>query len=433
MTDSVYDLCRKREISCRYPAQPRIFSARVYGKLYEKFNAGALIDPGGAAGHRESPYGSVFNLEFSPQGDFVVTVCANRAIVVYDPRYHSKVHAIPYAHQDCVNCVTFLSDTLFATCSDDCTIRLWDFRNLHSSVGVLRGHKNWVKNIEYDRASRYLFSIAFHDGLRYWDLDNLDAYSGEGEDPGNLVSTLSDPVRMRLSPDGSKMFVSSRLSRCLVISDFDGKRLSDKQDTYKSFVQNPRDIRTQQELLTLTSNKPSLHILYGQRRRQEHRVVMSAIFHPSSQFLGLRHVDMQGEELKQELTSLFALRSAYIPYLSVEDLQYQYLKYVDEDSPDESINFIKEICFSRDGRVLASPHRNGVRLLSVDSVCTAADAYYDDRYYSQQKASGCPDLDEVCFISGHSSPVLTCKFAHHDLILASGSLEGTVAFSKPQL
>ena len=388
------------------------------------------MNPGG---HKESPYGAVFNVEFSPRGDFVVAACEARAVVVYDPRYNFKVHAIPHAHEDCVNCVTFLDDTLFATCSDDHTIRLWDFRNLRSRLGILTGHTNWVKNIEYDRNSGYLFSVAFQDGVRFWDLNNLDAYSGHQGEYNNRVQTLQDPVRMRLSPDGSKMFVSSRRNQCLLISDFDGKRLGEVEDLYGRFQQRPQDQTIQTEAQSLSCNKPSLHVMCSTWRGHRKRVVMSMVFHPSGQLLGLRHVDVKGEEFQHELLSLFALQTTYSPYLSVEDLQSQYLKFVDEYSSDDSNDFIKEICFSRDGRVLASPHGNGVRLLSVDSACTPMDIYYSESFFSEQKNDMCPNFEELCVTSGHSAPVLTCKFAHHDLILASGSLNGSVAFSTPQL
>lgn len=425
-------------MDCSHDARSHIFSRKVYSKLYGKFcQENVLTQPGTTEYSDENQLGSVFNLDFSPEGDFVVTVRSGHGFVVYDPRQRRKLHCQYCAHDDCVNCVTFLNSYLFATCSDDRTIRLWDFRNLHSSLGILRGHQHWVKNIEYDDTSGFLFSIAFQDGVRFWDINNIEAYSNEVQHRDNRIATLSDPVRMRLAPDRSKMFVSSRKSQCLIINDFDGKKLlNDKfvQELHKHFSLDPQSEIIQEQLMQLTANRPSLHVLCGSRGKQMYRIVMSVTFHPSGEFVGMRHTDVGVRIIDQELTSLFDLRQdLYTPYIGAQDVQHKYLRYVDENSPPNSEDFIKEICYSRDGRILASPYENGIRLLTIDSQCTPPDVYFDNRYQSQHKEDRCPDFEEVLRMPGvHQSPVLTCKFAHHDLILASGALAGTVTFSKPQ-
>ena len=420
-------------MDCSYDTRPHVFSRGVCSKLYGRFHRSDVLTETGHSAN-ESHLGSVFNLDFSPEEDFVVAVRSGRAFVIYDPRLRSKIHCRYAAHDDCVNCVTFINNRTFATCSDDCTVRLWDFRNVRFPLGVLRGHQNWVKNIEHDRASGMLFSIAFQDGVRYWDIENPAVYSSH-EVKDNLIATLNDPVRMKLAPDGSKMFVSSRKSRCLVISEFDAKNLLDVQELHKLFLVNARDETVQEKLMQLSTNRPSLYTLCGARGTQKHRIVMSVAFHPSGQFVGMRHTDVGNGDIHQELTSLFDLREdLYTPVVEARQTQHKYLRYVDDNSPIESRDYIKEISFSRDGSVLASPHQNGVRLLRLDPQCTSPDVYFDSRYYSRHKEDCCPDFEEVlCTPSTHLSPVLTCKFAHHNFILASGSLAGTVAFSNPQI
>ena len=60
------------------------------------------------------------------------------------------------AHEDSVNCICFLDNRLFATCSDDTTVALWDARYLKKKLKSMRGHSNWVKNIEYSAKDNYL-------------------------------------------------------------------------------------------------------------------------------------------------------------------------------------------------------------------------------------------------------------------------------------
>lgn len=429
-----YSLCRKREVDCYYHIRQHVFRNNIYSKLYGKLHRSHIYPVPDLSG----PSGSVFNLAFSPEEDYLVAVLAERAFVIYDPRIHKTVHYQHEAHHDCVNCVTFISERQFATCSDDCTISLWDSRNFKSPLGILWGHQGWVKNIEYDRTSGLLFSVAFQDGVRFWSLDNLAAYSSieEGEERGNMVATLQDSIRMRLAPNGSKMFVSARNSQCLLIDKFDGKKLHEYQEIHKNFLSKLNDYSFNDRLEILPHNRPSIITLCGDRgTQQKYRIVMSFAFHPSGDFVAMRHTDTSNGHAQQELTSLFDLRQdSYTPLISAEQTEHKYLRYIDDKSPTESADYIKEICFSSDGRVVASPHENGVRLLSLDPQSTSADLYFDHRYHSLHKADRCPDFEETLNLPNiHQSPVLTCAFSHHNFLLASGSLAGTVAFSAPQI
>lgn len=434
-TSSTYRLVAERQVNFwNYASQLQTFSKKVHTKLYGCFKDGGGGNTGTYSG--DSPYGSVFNLEFSPVEDTAIAVCANRAILVYDPRTSSKVHVVPHAHENCVNCVTFLDNFSFATCSDDQTIRLWDIRNLISNTGVLRGHKNWVKNIEYDKKTGILFSIAFFDGVRAWDLNKLDLYSSEETD--NLVLSVPDPVRVKLSPDSSKMFVSMRKNKCLVIDNFDGNSLGEIKSSVEKVMGTPLDRKLMKELKKRRINKPSVHILSGMRGAFSFRAVMSIAFHPSGNFVGLRHIDVRDESLLQELTTLYDIRNEdkeYTPVLGIDKTQQKFLKYVDESSPLEALEYIKEICFSRDGRILASPFEGGVHLLAIDRACTPMDLFYDERFHSPEKTFRCLEFQEVkvCHSRDHGAPVLTCKFANNDLLLGTGCLQGRVSFHRPQL
>ena len=62
---------------------------------------------------------------------------------------HHRRQSVHNAHSDCINFVRFLDTRVFATCSDDTSVALWDVRYLKSRMRTLHGHSNWVKNIEY--------------------------------------------------------------------------------------------------------------------------------------------------------------------------------------------------------------------------------------------------------------------------------------------
>lgn len=100
--------------------------------------------------------------------------------------------------------------------------------------------------------------------------------------------------------------------------------------------------------------------------------------------------------------------------------------------------YIKELCFSTDGRVIASPFGNGVRLLSFNAEC--ADMWYGlssqsvmgtDCHSAERKPAG--TLHELSTIGGHSDVVVTTKFSPVHPIFVSGCLGGKIVWHQPVL
>ena len=65
----------------------------------------------------------------------------------------------------------FLDSRVFATCSDDSTVALWDARNLRSRIRTLQGHSNWVKNIEFSQRDGLLVTSGFDGSIYTWDIN----------------------------------------------------------------------------------------------------------------------------------------------------------------------------------------------------------------------------------------------------------------------
>ena len=416
---SLHELLERRQTGKIVPSIFDLVSTALYRNSWKNTTCGPAF--------YTMMCGSVFNIEFSPTDSVAVAACANGSLTTHDPRRSAKVHIVPHAHDEGANCITFLSDYVFVTCSDDTTIKVWDLRKLQSSVAVLKGHRGWVKNIEYDARSGLLFSVAFNDGVRAWSVLQPELHNTRQAD--NLVLSLNDPVRLRIAPDSSKMLVCLRKNVCLVVDHFDGVALRHVSADIAEFVQQRRAPSGLEK--SKTTNRPSLHVLSSIKERVGFRSVMSASFHPSGNFVAMRHIDIRNRAIQQELLSIYDLRNPSSVRI-VHD-ERNYLKYADEFSDEETLDIIKEIHYSPDGKVVASPHHNGVRLLSVDEDCTSADVFFDDRFHSPERALCSPDMDVVHTLSGHKAAVLTCRFAHHDMLLASGCFEGVVHFHQPQL
>ena len=65
----------------------------------------------------------------------------------------------------------FLDTRVFATCSDDTMVALWDARYIKSRLRTLKGHSNWVKNIEFSYRENCLVTSGFDGAIYLWDIN----------------------------------------------------------------------------------------------------------------------------------------------------------------------------------------------------------------------------------------------------------------------
>ncbi|GFR59070.1 DDB1- and CUL4-associated factor 10 [Elysia marginata] len=92
--------------------------------------------------------------------------------------------------------------------------------------------------------------------------------------------------------------------------------------------------------------------------------------------------------------------------------------------PNVGQGYIKEQSFSPDGRIIASPFANCVRLLAYDSEC-------------HELCDAVPlkprPLRQVALIAGNKSSVLTSTFSPVQLLYAAGAEDGSISFCSPKL
>ncbi|XP_011166000.1 DDB1- and CUL4-associated factor 10 [Solenopsis invicta] len=167
-------------------------------------------------------HGGVFNLEYSPDGSLLLAACEKKSILMFDPLCRKLIHAIDNAHNDCVNCVRFLDQRMFATCSDDSTVALWDARNLKQRIRTLQGHSNWVKNIEYSPSDSLLLTSGFDGSIYTWDINSFT----ENSFVYNRVFHTNGLMRTRLTPDTSKMLICTTSGYLIIIHNLKLSTLS---------------------------------------------------------------------------------------------------------------------------------------------------------------------------------------------------------------
>lgn len=99
------------------------------------------------------------------------------------------------------------------------------------------------------------------------------------------------------------------------------------------------------------------------------------------------------------------------------------LYYIEE--PNKGRGFIKELCFSADGRVICSPFGFGFRLLAFSANCGELST-------SRCQEGKEQELMEFKFIKCHSDIVVSTKFSPRQTLLASGCLRGKVMWHQPK-
>ncbi|XP_056281510.1 DDB1- and CUL4-associated factor 10 [Pseudoliparis swirei] len=382
-------------------------------------------------------HGAVFNLEYSPDGSVLTVACEQTEVLLFDPISSKHIKTLTEAHEDCVNNIRFLDNRLFATCSDDTTIALWDLRKLNSKVCTLHGHASWVKNIEYDTNTRLLVTSGFDGNVITWDTNRFT----EDGCPHKKFFHTRYLMRMRLTPDCSKMLISTSSGYLLILHDLDltqslevgsyrmlrarrtplssdgGTSASrsagtPRQGNDSSKIHPPREgLPPRNSLEVLTPEIP------GERDRGN--CITSLQLHPKGWAALIRCSSNMDD---QEWTCVYEFQDAAPTHPLVSPrCSLRLTHYIEEANVGRG--YIKELCFSPDGRLICSPYGYGVRLLAFDESC-------GELVDCMPVQTSC--LREIRSIYSHSDVVLTTKFSPTHCQLASGCLSGRVALYQPK-
>ncbi|XP_041713635.2 DDB1- and CUL4-associated factor 10 isoform X1 [Coregonus clupeaformis] len=442
-SNSLFSMLQSRTIRRGLFVDPSRDNFRTMTNLYSSMSPAA-----DSVNLNTQTHGAVFNLEYSPDGSVLTVACEQTEVLLFDPISSKHIKTLVEAHEDCVNNIRFLDNRLFATCSDDTTIALWDLRKLNSKVCSLHGHASWVKNIEYDTSTRLLVTSGFDGNVITWDTNRFT----EDGCPHKKFFHTRYLMRMRLTPDCSKMLISTSSGYLLILHDLDltqslevgsyrmlrARRTPLSPDGSASASRSsgaPRQgndsskIHPHREGL---SPRNSLEVLTPEipGERDRGNCITSLQLHPKGWAALIRcSSNMDDQEVShltpqnpQEWTCVYEFQdgSPTRPPVSPR-CSLRLTHYIEEANVGRG--YIKELCFSPDGRLICSPYGYGVRLLSFDENC--------------MELSDCLPVQTSCLrevrsIYSHSDVVLTTKFSPTHCQLASGCLSGRVALYQPR-
>ncbi|CAH0554462.1 unnamed protein product [Brassicogethes aeneus] len=459
-------------------------------KLYSKFNNYVVKSERNKS---SNCLGGIFNLEFSLDGRILVAACEGKQVLLYDAANQRMMHTIENAHKNCVNCIRFLDDKTFATCSDDTSIKLWDTRYLKSAKKTLHGHSNWVKNIEYSEKENVMVTSAFDGSIYAWNLKSPTENSMLYE----KVFLMNGLMRTKLSPDGTKMVISTTNGYMIIVHDLNLENLaldlrSFRPNLYRlmqtsdqnfpvgtifNYLFNPNRKRNRIEFIedfqndaevisslqihphgwcavsrnldcTETEEWTSVHDI--QKRNpsdyenafkyieEEEDVEEETNQRPTDLWMGYR--ENRDRMVLQNLYENYQLamgiinsgligRNSYQAYFQHHPEQRNKIiknlkrmtHYVKEKNVGKG--YIKELCFSSDGRIICSPYGKGVRLLGFNE--------------SMQELSYCvpeepKELQTLLELNDyHKDVVVSCKFSPNHLQFVSGCLGSEIKWYQP--
>ncbi|XP_006629916.1 DDB1- and CUL4-associated factor 10 [Lepisosteus oculatus] len=406
---------------------------RTMTSLYSSMN------PADSVNLSTRTHGAVFNLEYSPDGSVLTVACEQTEVLLFDPISSKHIKTLVEAHEDCVNNIRFLDNRLFATCSDDTTIALWDLRKLNSKVCSLHGHASWVKNIEYDTNTRLLVTSGFDGNVITWDTNRFT----EDGCPHKKFFHTRYLMRMRLTPDCSKMLISTSSGYLLILHDLDltqsldvgsyrilrARRTTLSSDNSTSGSRCTRSSRHGNESIKIPSQpsqregaspRNSLEVLTPEipGERDRGNCITSLQLHPKGWATLIRCSSNTDD---QEWTCVYEFQEGTPVRPISPRCSLKLTHYIEEANVGRG--YIKELCFSPDGRLICSPYGYGIRLMAFDGQCS-------ELVDCLPKESSC--LREIRSIYSHSDVVLTTKFSPTHCQLASGCLSGRVSLYQPK-
>ncbi|NXO87363.1 DCA10 factor, partial [Sitta europaea] len=382
----------------------------------------------------------------APCRSVLTVACEQTEVLLFDPISSKHIKTLSEAHEDCVNNIRRMS--WFPQCTRPA---LQGASQSGAAVcpGTLGGGYSPYQGMHHLSGSgRWL------EGTLLLKCQNVVLPSHEQctEDgcPHKKFFHTRFLMRMRLTPDCSKMLISTSSGYLLILHDLDlnkslevgsypilrARRTTSSSDITSSGSSGPRAVgspchqNNSGPLSEKTLSRPSqreggsprnsLEVLTPEvpGERDRGNCITSLQLHPKGWATLLRCSSNTDD---QEWTCVYEFQEG-APVRPVSPRCSLRLTHCIEEA-NVGRGYIKELCFSPDGRMISSPHGFGIRLLGFDAHCSElVDCL-------PREAS---PLREIRSLYSHNDVVLTTKFSPTHCQIASGCLSGRVSLYQPK-
>ncbi|XP_053555990.1 DDB1- and CUL4-associated factor 10 [Bombina bombina] len=410
------------------------------------------IHPADSVNLSTRTHGAVFNLEYSPDGSVLTVACEQTEVLLFDPVSSKHIKTLSEAHEDCVNNIRYVKSnnlihpdqTGFMTSRNP----IKNFRKLTTFLDYAwnkeQGHK--ISRAQ-DMAVLTLDAVKAFDSIVWEHLFMSLQKFGVNENFVQFVHKIySEPISYLLQRNLDQ-FCSQSL---------------DSEHCFRRVQNWFQDETSCKEIFSFpcpskSSESSSISELCFRSRVGWSNYASSSSGTGDGVLFKSLHCTKEGEFLQTSsgskiIESLCKDTNVqdgnckdYIAFCSARELyvhnwtcvyEFQEGAPVRPVSPRCSLRlthyieeanvgrgYIKELCFSPDGRMIASPHGYGIRLLGFDSQC-------NELVDCLPKEAG--TLQEIRSLYSHKDVVLTTKFSPTHCQIASGCLSGRVSLYQPK-
>ncbi|XP_067599999.1 DDB1- and CUL4-associated factor 10 isoform X3 [Pseudorca crassidens] len=373
--------------------------AQLFGWLRERsLGRGLFVDPArdnfrtmtnlyGSIHPADSVYlstrthGAVFNLEYSPDGSVLTVACEQTEVLLFDPISSKHIKTLSEAHEDCVNNIR---------CTEDgCPHKKF----FHTRFLMRMRLTPDCSKMLISTSSGYLLILHDLDLTKSLEVGSYPILRARRTTSSSDLTTLSSSSGPRVSGSPSHHSDSNSSS-----------------EKHMSRASQREGISPRNSLEVLTPEVP------GERDRGN--CITSLQLHPKGWATLLRCSSNTDD---QEWTCVYEFQEG-APVRPVSPrCSLRLTHYIEEANVGRG--YIKELCFSPDGRMISSPHGYGIRLLGFDKQCSELIDCLP------KEAS---PLRVIRSLYSHNDVVLTTKFSPTHCQIASGCLSGRVSLYQPK-
>ena len=416
--------------------------------------------PAGEDGIPSAVYGGfISDLTFSNDGRYLLAGSTCSDAYLFDPNTTRPELIIKNACQDAITRVCFTGDTKFIVGSACGSLMLWDARNTKESITSLIGHTKVIRSIDYNRKKDLLVTSSSDDNIRYWNIakcevaiqnPTINVVEEEESDHDLLCDVYLTCPNISLACINSsceKLAFITCSGLLYVVDNLDLSHL--KEDMLRFRFDN--SLLLQMSWFTPNSALNSRNHL---RVIGKDEVIPTACaevtkvnymeFHGSSPLLVVRMTTTRKlvhAHEKKEWTCGYSMQDRVDTsalYYSHEcmssfgsDVVQEKLVYLSEEERYSPLRE-KRLSFSSCGRIIASPTKRSVRLLSFSRQLNLP---FDvqKKNHSSPWASATDDFNVFLAIEMPENATICTKFSPRDHLLAVGDINDHVHFFQPVL
>lgn len=402
--------------------------------------------------------GFISDLDYSPSGRLLAASSSSNHLFVLDPNRGSIIKTFNKPHKDAISKVRFVGEYQFVSGSADTTIGYWDLRSPSKALNFLQGHKRNIRSLHYYPSNDTLVTSCGDGIIRYWHLPSFVVNREEQDQFTQQVllkcSNLnqcyfSESQKMALfSNHTGTMFIIHNLSVPHLQEDL-GHFVFDETLQMQLCWIKPNSLPDKRNRLVVVDNGEYSPLAGATISNMAHLSLHSTL--PISLMrITTSRVTNFSREVK-EWTCVYNLKEQSLTAPNITNELDRYMQMYASNVLERMLLFAieepryaslkeKQPSFSLCGRVIASPHVHGIRLLKFSQImgtCTSPIkniSSLDSFLYSGEWSTQPSSLEVVTHIPAPEKSVLCCKFSPNDnTLLAVGDAEGQIRFCNPKL